>query len=199
MKLQPQATLGGAFGEARAVSGFKFDAATLTERADIGCVLLTSAVAASDVVESAAKVLGVEPPVAPGAVASAAARSAPGRLALWLSPRSWLIQCGAEEDEGLVARLNAAFPNALAHAAPLTDALCWFELSGPASLALLTEGGFVSLERQGLPVGHAKRTLIAQIAVVVVRESETGWLLGVERSRARYFVEWLGQAAGARV
>jgi heterotetrameric sarcosine oxidase gamma subunit len=172
------------------VSGFKCYNATLQERADIGCVLLTSAVNADEIVNSAMHVCGVEIPLVPGAVQIAA-----GRAALWLSPRSWLIQCEVEDEAQRVTRLNAAFPDALAHAVSLTDALCWFELSGPGSLTLLTEGGFVSLERDGLPVGHAKRTLIAQVAAVVARESEVGWLIGVERSRARYFVEWLSAAS----
>jgi len=192
LKLQPQSVLGGAFGAASIVSRFQCDTARLQERADIGCVLLTSAVNADEIVNSAMRVCGMEIPLVPGAV-----RIAAGRAALWLSPRSWLIQCEVEDEAQLVTRLNAAFPDALAHAVPLTDALCWFELSGPGSLTLLTEGGFVSLERDGLPVGHAKRTLIAQVAAVVARESEVGWLIGVERSRARYFVEWLSEASGA--
>ena len=190
MKLEPQSTLGGAFGATSIVSRFQCDNTTLRERADIGCVLLTSAVHGDETVNSAIRACGVEIPLVPGAVQTAA-----GRAALWLSPRSWLIQCGVEEEAQLVARLNAAFPDALARAVSLTDALCWFELSGPGSLALLTEGGFVSLERDGLPVGHAKRTLIAQVAAVVSRESQVSWLIGVERSRARYFVEWLRDAS----
>jgi heterotetrameric sarcosine oxidase gamma subunit len=79
---------------------------------------------------------------------------------------------------------------------PFTDALCWFELSGDGALDLLTEGSFISLERGGLPVGRAKRTLIAQIAAVVVRRSESVWQVAVERSRSKYFVDWLSAAAG---
>jgi heterotetrameric sarcosine oxidase gamma subunit len=157
----------------------------LRERTDIGCVLLTSAVPTAQIIGSAIQASGVELPLVPGAI-----KTGVGRAALWLSPRSWLIHCGIEEETRLVCGLNQAFPDKLAHAVPYTDQLCWFELSGQAGLDLLTEGGFVSLDRGGLPVGHAKRTLIAQIAVVLVRESERDWLVAVERSRARYFVEW---------
>jgi heterotetrameric sarcosine oxidase gamma subunit len=96
-----------------------------------------------------------------------------------------------------VARLNALFPEKLAHAVLFTDALCWFEISLAGAFNPLTEGGFVSLERNGLPVGHTKRTLIAQVALVILRESEDVWLVAVERSRARYFADWLTAAREA--
>jgi heterotetrameric sarcosine oxidase gamma subunit len=121
-----------------------------------------------------------------------------GRTALWLTPRSWLIHCDLLEEGDLLERIAEAFPDRLAHGALFTDAVCWFELSGPAALDILTEGGFVSLERGGLPVGHAKRTLIAQVAVVLIRQAEDSWLLAVERSRSTYFVQWLSAAAEAR-
>jgi heterotetrameric sarcosine oxidase gamma subunit len=139
----------------------------------------------------------------PGTIATAE-----GRAALWLTPRSWLIHCAPEEEVALADRVNRASPDMLVHAVPFGGALCWLELSGrrsgpgtgtstaaDAALELLTEGGFVSLERGGLPVGRSKRTLIAQIGVVVIHQNESVWLIGVERSRARYFAQWLTAAA----
>jgi heterotetrameric sarcosine oxidase gamma subunit len=192
MRLEPRSALQNAFGIPSRLHGFKSDGTALRERTDNSCVLLTAAVNAADVVTSATAVARVELPLAPGAI-----KRGSGRTALWLSPRSWLIHCKIEEEMDLVADLNACFPEKLAHAVPFTDALCWFEISLSGALDLLTEGGFVSLERGGLPVGHAKRTLIAQVAVVILRESESVWLVGVERSRARYFADWLIAAAGA--
>lgn len=190
MKLEPQSALHNIFGVPLLVHRFKSDGTALRERADIGCVLLTAVVNPAEVVTSATAVARVELPLEPGAV-----RQGSGRTALWLSPRSWLIHCKIEEEMELVTDLNKCFLDKLAHAVPFTDALCWFEISLSGALDLLTEGGFVSLERGGLPIGHAKRTLIAQVAVVILRESESVWLVGVERSRARYFADWLIVAA----
>jgi heterotetrameric sarcosine oxidase gamma subunit len=184
--LQPQSALGAPFGTASTVSGFISASVFLRERADIGCILLTTAVDNADIATSASQHVGLELPLTPGPV-----NTAPQRKAIWLSPRSWLIHCRLEEENDLVTHLNAAFPNKLALAAPFTDYLCWLELSGAPALDLLTEGTFLSLDRGGLPVGHAKRTLIAQISAVIVHESESVWLLAVERSRARYFADWL--------
>jgi heterotetrameric sarcosine oxidase gamma subunit len=119
-------------------------------------------------------------------------------MAIWLSPRSWLIRCRIEDEAALVSRLNDEFPGGLAHAVPYTDALCWLELSGPDAFDYLTEGSFISLEVSGLRIGHAKRTLIAQIAAVIVRHDLNIWQIGVERSRARYFVDWLTAAADSQ-
>lgn len=193
MTLQLQSALGAPFGAASTVSGFSSDNALVRERADIGCILLTTAADSADIAASASQAAGLELPVIPGMI-NAALR----RKAIWLSPRSWLIHCRVEEEDELLAHLNAAFPDKLAHAAAFTDYLCWLELSGAAALDLLTEGTFLSLERGGLPVGHAKRTLIAQVSAVVVHESESVWLAAVERSRARYFADWLIAAAGDR-
>lgn len=192
MKLQPQSTVGVPFGSASPVLGFNSDSATLHERTDIGCVLLTAAVDSVTIAAPASAAAAVELPLTPGKFKRGAG---PRRTALWLSPRSWLIHCGIEEDTKLSTSLNASFPDKLVHAVPFTDHLCWFELSGPNSLDLLTEGTFLSLEPGGLPVGHAKRTLIAQVAAIVLHESDTVWLIAVERSRARYFADWLSAAA----
>jgi heterotetrameric sarcosine oxidase gamma subunit len=186
MKLQARSVLDGSFGSANELRGFAAQKATLTELSDMGCVLFTVASLSTDVVDSASNAAGVELSVNPGEVKIAA-----GRAAIWLSPRSWLIQCGVNDEANLMAALNEAFPDKIAHAVSFTDALCWFDVSGEAALELLTEGSFISLERGGLSISHAKRTLISQIAAVVVRQSESVWQVAVERSRAVYFVDWL--------
>ncbi len=184
MTLQPRTVFGTEFGARPPVPGFSANQATLLERSDIGCLLVNSAIDAA-AVASALGAAGFAVPRQAGAVVDT-----PTHSILWLSPRSWLVQCPVGEADGIAERINAAFPDKRVHAALFTDYLCWFELSGVESAALLAEGAFISLERGGLPVGHAKRTVIAGVAAVVVRESEHGWLLGVERSRARYFADW---------
>ena len=193
MRLQPRRVLGPSLGATYPISGFRSSSAVLRERADIGCILLTAAVDSQDIVMSASAAVGVDLPLAPGTIHTSA-----GCRALWLTPRSWLVHCDIEHEAVLIAQVNAAFPDRLVHASRFTDALCWLELSGKASLDLLTGGAFLSLEGGDLPVGHAKRTLIAQILAVVVRERESVWLIAVERSRGRYFADWLRASAESR-
>jgi heterotetrameric sarcosine oxidase gamma subunit len=114
---------------------------------------------------------------------------------LWLSPRSWLLLCEVEREQELADRLNDASPEGLLHAALFTDQLCWFQACGSKAGEFLKRGGFISLERNGLPVGFAKRTLIANIPAVVIHDSEVDWLVSVERSRAQYFAAWIIQTS----
>jgi heterotetrameric sarcosine oxidase gamma subunit len=186
IQLKAQFALGAPFGTASSVNAFSSRNAALRERTDIGCVLLTAAVDGGDIAVSASHAANVDLPLTPGMI-----NISSHRKAIWLSPRSWLIQCGVEEEQELVTHLTATFPDKLAHAAAFTDYLVWFELSGSDAIDLLTEGTFLSLERTGLPIGNAKRTLVAQIAAVIVHESASVWLVAVERSRARYFADWL--------
>jgi heterotetrameric sarcosine oxidase gamma subunit len=193
VRLQPRHVLGPSLGTTYPISGFRTSGVVLRERADIGCILMSAAVDSQDIVMSASAAVGVDLPLAPGTIHTSA-----GCRALWLTPRSWLVHCHIEHEAVLIAQVNAAFLDRLVHATRFADALCWLELSGQASLDLLTGGSFLSLERGDLPIGHAKRTLIAQIPAVVVHEHESVWLIAVERSRAHYFMNWLKASADSR-
>lgn len=186
MRLEPTSILGAPFSSVALVAEFPATDAILRERADIGCLLLSAAVDADRIIALASQSVGVDLPLVAGAI-----RTNEGRLALWLSPRSWIVHCNPKEETMLAARLGAAFPDKLIHAALFADYLCWLELSGPGADILLRDGGFISLEREGLAIGYAKRTLIAGVAALVVRKEKSEWLIGVERSRAKYFVDWM--------
>ncbi|MDP3139674.1 MAG: sarcosine oxidase subunit gamma family protein [Burkholderiaceae bacterium] len=164
--------------------------ARLVDRSDLGCVLVSCAVNAPEVAPACSEALGLDLPLEPGQTSQGG-----GAVALWLTPRSWLVQCAIEDEGQLADAVNRAFADRTASAALYSDALAWLELQGPGAWDLLTEGAFVSLEQDGLAVAHAKRTLVAGIPAVVLRSGDTQWLLGVERSRARYFVERLGAVA----
>jgi heterotetrameric sarcosine oxidase gamma subunit len=165
----------------------------MVERTDIGCLLINSAVDSSVVATALGVAAGLTFPFKADDVVDAQPRRV-----LWLTPRSWLVHCRIEEEQMLAKRINDAFPDKRAHAALYTDYLCWFDLQGPQAFTLLTEGGFVSLERDGLGVGHAKRTSIAGVAAVIVHELPQDWLIGVERCKAMYFANWLRAAENRR-
>jgi heterotetrameric sarcosine oxidase gamma subunit len=72
-----------------------------------------------------------------------------------------------------------------------SDYLLWLELEGGGAESLLKRGGFLSLEAGGLPVAHFKRTLVADVPVLIWRRAPTTWRVGLERSRFQYFVDWI--------
>jgi heterotetrameric sarcosine oxidase gamma subunit len=190
VNLSPDTAFGSTFGASKPFENFDPKFVTLSERSDIGCVLLNSAVKREDVAESIAVTLGFELPASGTVTAGAGPTSA-----VWLTPRSWLIFCSLPEEFRLLTRINAAFPDKRVHAAAFSDYLCWLELGGKEAHTLLTSGGFLSFEIDGLKVGQAKRTLLAGIPVVVMRNAADHWTLGVERSRAAYFVGFLRESA----
>jgi heterotetrameric sarcosine oxidase gamma subunit len=205
MKLQSRSVLGATFGVSTAVPEFGVSEAGTThgsaadghamhtrmlERADIGCLLVSSTLEPSIGVTKLNTAVGLEFPLEAGAI-----REAHPHRVLWLTPRSWLIHCSIDEEAALARKINEAFPDKCVHAALFTDYLCWFELSGPKAFDLLSEGGFVSLERRGLDVGGAKRTVLAGVAAIVLHQRLQTWLIGVERSRAIYIADRLRAAA----
>ncbi|MGF6933652.1 heterotetrameric sarcosine oxidase gamma subunit [Paraburkholderia sp. UCT70] len=190
MNLKPESAFGSPFDSSKPLPDFDRAFVTLTERSDIGCILLNSAVDTKEVVSSIADSLGFEVPVS----AAIPSGHGPGAV-VWLTPRSWLIPCPVSEEFGLIARINAAFPDKRVHASAFSDYLCWLEIGGKEAHTLLTSAGFLSLEIAGLKTGHAKRTLLAGIPVVVVRNGDARWTLGVERSRLVYFTGFLRDSA----
>lgn len=190
MMLEAISALGNPVGRQASIADFSTADIRLADRSDIGCVYLASAVPAADVRAALSQILALTVPTTPG-VASDNGEC----RALWLSPRAWLIRCLADDEGALVDSLNARFPDKTVHASRFTDHLAWIEVAGPGADDLLKQGGFVSFERNGLPVGHAKRILLAGVPAVIDRPSADGWLLGIERSRAHYLVDWLIVAA----
>ncbi|MDQ2067790.1 sarcosine oxidase subunit gamma family protein [Xinfangfangia sp. CPCC 101601] len=157
------------------------------DRADLAAVLV---VATDDDAAAELASIGLTVPTGAGPMVAQ-----DGLQAIWLSPRSWVIQCAPEAEMALVARINAAFDDRRITASLFGDHLAWIEISGADPQALLRRGGFVSLDAGGIAPGSAKRTLVAEVNVILCHIEPGRLLAGVERSRARYFVDWLKQAA----
>jgi heterotetrameric sarcosine oxidase gamma subunit len=152
----------------------------------MGAVLCSSAGPGADVARALEAALGCPVPVAHGAVAEG-----PGRRVLWLSPKAWIVLCAPEDEDDLVETVAAAFPDHAVLASRYTDALCWLTLDGADAESALRQGSFLRFRAVGLPPGQAKRTLVAGIPAVILREADGAWTVGVERSRGRYFSAWL--------
>ncbi|MDA1091111.1 MAG: hypothetical protein O3A85_12465 [Proteobacteria bacterium] len=181
MKLQAravihEATLAGVCGED----------VSIVERGSDGCILLTSVVDAEKIIEALSQALGVDIPTAPVTVSGEGSRTVS-----WLSPRSWLMHVPENEADNVIEAVGQAFPERRVHASPYSDHICWFDIEGKGAEVLLRQGGFISLERKGLPVNAVKRTLVAGMPLLVRRCAEGGWRVGVERSRAQYFIDWM--------
>lgn len=156
----------------------------LVERTEMGCVLCTAAVDPSGVAEALGATIALS--TDPGAVVQQGER-----YALWFSPCSWLILCPLSDEEVLISAVQAAAADHSVLASRYSDHFCWIELSGERTEDALRQGGFITFRAEGLPEQYAKRTLIAGIRVLIYSIEKTRWLLGIERSRAWYFFDWL--------
>jgi heterotetrameric sarcosine oxidase gamma subunit len=155
----------------------------------MGCLLISCAVPPEEAVHRLSDTVRVRFPLKPGTTDGSAQRRV-----LWLTPRSWLLLCPVPEEVALADAINESWPDRCAYAALYSDALRWIDLSGTGAQALLAEYTFISLDTDDLAPGRAKRLLVADTPTIVVRESENGWLLGVERSRARHVTDSLQSA-----
>lgn len=187
MTFTPLSALGYEFGLRHELPAPAWEGISFQERADIGCILLTLATHDPSALEKAENTLGCRLPRESGTVLAC-----DDFTGLWLSPRHWLLLCLQVREGGLVAAVETAFPGHEAHASAYSDSLCWLSLDGDDVEELLKQGGFVTLADGGLATGHARRTRLCGIAVVLYHAAPTRWLVAVERSRARYFLDQLG-------
>jgi len=158
----------------------------VARRRDIGCLRVGMADDDDAIVSVLETLLGVGLPRQAGATATAARRRG-----MWLAPRAWLVHCELDRETALAAAVGARFADGRAGALLYSDYLAWFELAGPGAETLLHSGGFVSFEADGLPIGHCKRTILMGLNAVIYRTGHANWLVGVDRSRERYFTKWM--------
>lgn len=184
MMLTAQSPMGAEFGAANPLP--QIPHAKVQERTDLCTVLITTTDKNPERIKAIGLAVGCSLPAGHGPVVQS-----DGKHAIWLTPRSWLILCDAQDEERVLASVASNFKDHSVIASRYADALCWLSFEGAHAAPLLAQGSFVSFTDGGLAIGAAKRTPIAGIPAVIWRTGETEWTVGVERSRARYFVDWL--------
>ncbi len=186
MNITPKSALGHTFGQINSLPLSTKSNVICKEHANIGCVLLSAAIDGAEIAVKAKNCLGYTFPLSAGKTIRS-----DDLIYIWLSPRSWLLLCNPEDEAKICANVLAEFPDSLLHANPFTDYLCWIGLYGDQSEDLIRQGSFIDLSKPELPVGHAKRTLVNDTAAILYREKSDSWFIGIERSRALYFYQWL--------
>lgn len=190
MTLESASIFGGPAGlAAPVISG---DGWQFVERGDLGAVQLVAA----DEGETTLSALGASVGVTLPATGRTVELVGEGGRVIGLSPRWWLLECPLSAEPAWVARIADAVPGAGVLVTAFGDHLPWFDLTGPRAESLLSAGAFLHLGGP-LTTGRARRMLLAQVPVVLVRLREQAWRLGIERSRAFYFRYWLAAAAQA--
>ena len=162
----------------------------LVERADLGCVQIIAGGEDQAILDSLSRFLKFVPPAVGGV-----SRDVAGTCLIGLSPRSWLLTCPSESEDGIVQKFVGAFPDGAILAPAFGDHLPWLELSGPRATLMLRRMGFLGLQGREIPVDGARRQVLGHVPVVLHRLGQDRWRIGVERSRVGHFCNWLETAS----
>jgi sarcosine oxidase subunit gamma len=137
-----------------------------------------------------AKAVGVEPPAAPGTVATAS-----GRAILWLGPDEWLIVTPAG-DEALTDTLNAALAGMRASATDVSDNYTTVRIAGPKARWVLAKGWAVDLHPSAFGPGRVAQSQLALTNAILRQTDEVpSYEILVRPSFAKYLWDWLTDAS----
>lgn len=114
-----------------------------------------------------------------------------GKGAVWMSPDELLLFTGYEEAGALAEALDTALAGEHHMAVDVSDARAVLRLKGVGVAEVLAKGAPVDLSAAAFPVGSARRTHVAGIAVGFWRTAETEWEIVCFRSYARHLFDWL--------
>jgi len=114
-----------------------------------------------------------------------------GKGAVWMSPDELLLFCGYDEAGALVAALDQALAGEHHLAVDVSDARVVIALSGAGVPEVLAKGAPVDLSDAAFPVGAARRTHVAGIAVGFWRTGDREWEIVCFRGFARHLFDWL--------
>ncbi len=142
-----------------------------------------------------AKAVGVEPPAAPGTVATAG-----GRAILWLGPDEWLVVTPEGEGGDLAGALNAALNAALAgmraSATDVADNYATVRIAGPKARWVLAKGWAVDLHPSAFGRGRVAQSHLALTNAIIRQTDEApSYEILVRPSFAKYLWDWLTDAS----
>ncbi|MDH3669045.1 MAG: sarcosine oxidase subunit gamma [Paracoccaceae bacterium] len=109
--------------------------------------------------------------------------------AVWMAPDELLLFTAYDEAGTLVESLSSALAGEHHLALDVSDARAVIALEGVGVAEALAKGAPVDMS--DFPIGHARRTHLADIAVGIWRKSETDWEIVCFRSFARHLFDLL--------
>lgn len=155
----------------------------IADRGPVGQVTLRGDLASAKLKKAVNAGVGVDVP----GLLSAAFDGEAG--AVWMSPDELLLFTQYDQAEDLAASLSAALSGGHHMALDVSDARAVIALEGAGVAEVLAKGAPVDMSN--FPVGHARRTHVANTAVGIWRKSETEWEIVCFRSFARHLFDWL--------
>jgi len=118
-----------------------------------------------------------------------------GAGAVWMSPDELLLFTDYDEAGAMVAALEKALAGEHHLAIDVSDARAVIELAGAAVPEVLAKGAPLDFSAGAFPVGRARRTHIAGVAVGIWRRGQESWEIVCFRAYARHLFDWLVQSS----
>ncbi|MEM0945212.1 MAG: sarcosine oxidase subunit gamma family protein [Pseudomonadota bacterium] len=118
------------------------------------------------------------------------------RSAVWMAPDELLLVLPYAETGAAVAQLQNALAEQHAMAVDVSDARAVIRVSGEGAQELMAKGAPCDVSDRGFPVGTARRTHFAEVAVGIWRREETLWEMVSFQSYAPHLFAWLRASAG---
>ena len=118
-----------------------------------------------------------------------------GARAVWMSPDELLLMTEPAEVAGAITRIGEQLGAAHHMALDVSDVRTVLRLTGPRVGEVLAKGAPCDCSDHGFPVGTARRTHMAGLAVGIWRLDAETWEIVCFRSYAHHLRAWLEHAA----
>ncbi len=128
-------------------------------------------------------------------LAHAGAVSGGDPQSLCVGPGRWLLMSRSVASEAVVFLCEQGLANCVYSAVDYSSALTAFRVGGEIAEQVLASGTGVDLRPDQFPIDSCCRTLLAQIAAIVVAHSERQFDIYVDRSYAVYLTNWLAETS----
>ena len=115
--------------------------------------------------------------------------------AIWMSPDELLLFCNYDEADAAVARVAEQLADTHHMVLNVSDARAVIRLSGSRVGEVLAKGAPCDCSDHGFPVGMARRTHLAGLAVAFWRLEPDVWEIVALRSYAHHLLAWLEQVS----
>lgn len=116
--------------------------------------------------------------------------------AVWMSPDEVLLFVAYAEAEARTADLTSALAGQHHMAINVSDARAVISIEGPGARELMAKGAPLDVSDSAFPVGTARRTHFAEIAVGLWRTGDEAWQVVCFQSYAQHLFDWLVASAG---
>ena len=117
--------------------------------------------------------------------------------AIWMSPDELLLLCGYADANAAIVRIGEQMGDAHHMALNVSDARAVIRLTGSRVGEVLAKGAPCDCSDHGFPVGTARRTHLAGLAVAFWRLEQDVWEIVALRSYSHHLMTWLETASVA--